>query len=88
LRSIDGLDLLLGPSTAFAAWRGSSPDPEMQAHPATLQLHLVDLALAIVLAAGLRSQQFGVSREPPSVATAPCWSVLSPERMAVAGQLQ
>jgi hypothetical protein len=35
----------------------------VQVHPAALPLDLIDLALAVVLAAGLKGQQFGVPRE-------------------------
>ena len=36
---------------------------EMQVHPAALPLHLIDLALAVILAAGLEGEQLGVPRE-------------------------
>jgi hypothetical protein len=35
----------------------------VQLHPAALPLDLIDLSLAVVLAAGLKSQQLRVSRE-------------------------
>jgi hypothetical protein len=35
----------------------------MQVHPAALPLHLIDLALAVILAAGLEGEQLGVPRE-------------------------
>jgi hypothetical protein len=34
----------------------------MQVHPAALPLDLIDLALAVVFAAGLEGEQFGVPR--------------------------
>jgi hypothetical protein len=37
--------------------------PEVQVDPAALELELVDLALAVVFAAGLEGKQLGVSRE-------------------------
>jgi hypothetical protein len=60
-----------------AAWSGSSSamasrlpprwfvssGPQVQVYPAALELELVDLALAVVLAAGLEREQFGTSRE-------------------------
>jgi hypothetical protein len=35
----------------------------VQVDPAALELELVDLALAVILAAGLEREQFGISRE-------------------------
>ena len=35
----------------------------MQVDPATLPLHVIDLALAVVLASGLEGQQLGIPRE-------------------------
>jgi hypothetical protein len=39
-----------------------SPDTEMQVHPAALHLHLVDLSLAVLLAACLEGEHLCVSR--------------------------
>jgi hypothetical protein len=41
---------VLGPSTALAAWRGISPDPELQLDPVALELDVIQLDLAILLA--------------------------------------
>jgi hypothetical protein len=41
----------------------ASPGTEMQIHPAALHLHLIDLSLAVLLAAGLEGEHLGVSRE-------------------------
>ena len=41
-----------------------SASAEMQVQSAALPLHLVDLAFAVVLAAGLEREQRGVLREP------------------------
>jgi hypothetical protein len=35
----------------------------VQVNPAALELEFVELALAVVLAAGLEREQFGISRE-------------------------
>jgi hypothetical protein len=35
----------------------------VQIHPAALPLHVIDLALAVVLASGLEGQQLGIPRE-------------------------
>ena len=72
----------------------------MQVDPVALELDLIQLYLAILVAAGLHGQHLGVSREPlqrgkhvsygcpPRVANRAVWIVLSPERTAIAGQLQ
>jgi len=51
-----------GPSRLPPRWIVAS-SPEVQIDPAALELELVDLALAVVLAAGLEREQFGISRE-------------------------
>jgi hypothetical protein len=37
----------------LAAWRGISPDPEMQMDPVALELDVVQLYLAVLFAPGL-----------------------------------
>jgi hypothetical protein len=36
-------------------------DPQVQIHPAALELELVDLALPVILAAGLEREQFTIA---------------------------
>jgi hypothetical protein len=40
-----------------------APGPEVQVHPAAMELELVDLALAVVLAAGLEDEDLQVARQ-------------------------
>jgi hypothetical protein len=47
----------------LATWRSVPAGAEVQVHPATLELELVDVALAVVPAPGLEGQQLGVPRE-------------------------
>jgi hypothetical protein len=49
----------------LASRRVVSADAEMQVHPAALPLDLIDLAFAVVLAAGLERKQLRIPREPP-----------------------
>ena len=72
----------------------------MQTDPVALELDVIQLCLAVLLAPGLHGQHLGISREPlqrgqhvsyghpPRVANRAVWSVLSPERTATAGQIQ
>jgi hypothetical protein len=46
------------PATAAAARRVK---PQLQVDPAALELELVDLALAVILAAGLEREQFTIA---------------------------
>jgi hypothetical protein len=46
----------------LAAFRVVSPDTEMQVHPATLHLHLVDLSFGVLIAACLEREHLCVSR--------------------------
>jgi hypothetical protein len=41
-----------------------STSAEVQVHPAALPLRLIDLAFAVLLAAGLEGEQFRIPREP------------------------
>jgi hypothetical protein len=50
------------PRKHLAAWRVVSSGTEMQVHPATLHLHLVDLSFAVLLAACLEREHLCVSR--------------------------
>jgi hypothetical protein len=61
-RRLVGIDLGHRPSRLPPRWLVSS-GPEVQVDPAALELELVDLALAVILAAGLEREQFGISRE-------------------------
>jgi hypothetical protein len=61
-RFLVGIELGHGRSWLSARWLVAS-SPEVQVDPATLELELVDLPLAVVLAAGLEREQFGISRE-------------------------
>jgi hypothetical protein len=49
------VELSHGPSWLPARWLVAS-GPEVEVHPAALELELVDLALAVVLAAGLERE--------------------------------
>jgi hypothetical protein len=57
-----GVDLGHGPGRLSPVWLVAS-GPEVQVDPAALQLKLVDLALAIILAADLEGQNLKVARE-------------------------
>jgi hypothetical protein len=61
-RLVVGVDLGHGPARLPSRWLVAS-DPEVQVDPATLELELVDLALAVVLAAGLEGEDLQVARE-------------------------
>jgi hypothetical protein len=61
-RRLVGIELGHGPSWLPPRWF-VSPGPQVQVDPAALEIELVDLALAVVLAAGLEREQFGTSRE-------------------------
>jgi hypothetical protein len=59
--------LLSGSSSAMAEplplWWLVASSSQIQVQPAALELELVDLALAVVIAPSLERQQFGVPRE-------------------------
>ena len=61
-RLLLGVDVGHGP-IRLPPWRLVAAGPEMQVDAAALELELVDLAFAVVLAAGLEREQFGISRE-------------------------
>ena len=61
-RRLDGIELGHGPSRLPPRWLVSS-GPKVQVDPTALKLELVDLALAVILAAGLEREQYGISRE-------------------------
>ena len=61
-RLLVGVDLSHGPAR-LAPRRLVPACAKMQVDPAALELELVDLALAVILAAGLEREQFGISRE-------------------------
>jgi hypothetical protein len=61
-RLLVGIELGHGPSRLAPRCLVES-GPEVQVDPAALELKLVDLALAVVLAAGLEREQFSISWE-------------------------
>jgi hypothetical protein len=61
-RRLVGVELGHGPSRLPPRWLVAS-GPQVQVDPTALKLELVDLALAVILAAGLEREQFGISRE-------------------------
>ena len=61
-RRLVGVEFGHRPAGLAPRWLVAS-GPKVQVDPAALELELVDLAFAVVLAAGLEREQFGISRE-------------------------
>jgi hypothetical protein len=61
-RLLVGVDLGHGPSRLPLRWLVAA-GPQVQVHPAALDLELVNLALAVVLAAALEGQNLEVAGE-------------------------
>jgi hypothetical protein len=61
-RLLVGVDLGHGPGRLPSGLVAA--DPQVQVDPAALELELVDLALAVVLAPGLEGEDLQVARQP------------------------
>ena len=61
-RLLVGVDLSHGRSRLVPGWLVAA-GPQVQIHPAALELELVDLALAVVLATGLEGEDLQVAGE-------------------------